>query len=872
MRNALFKKIPAFMLIFAVAAGMLLSAPCVSYGAVQRPSAAAIPSGTLVIGTHLIHIKALNSGILAVAAASATASLQTKTFYKSEFSGGAWFDISSASGFSDITAEGRPVSNSVIDALKLTHWTGEDGKTIDLSTGLSVDIDKISDPTDLSTLPELAELKTRRDMLIETLKRDHTAENDQKLKSIERIIIAPFSSQESTAVTDNMDALEKYINYLKDKDTRPDWVNAVVELKSALNTAKTLLCYREALSRLNTEISFAETKILGADNKPMPAADLSAAYYSCLDAVNKKILELESSVSGAQGPGALNRERARFQEAMIASAVASEYDKADTSLEKYMSVKNILGGLKPDIPLELSILKPLPPGLTAELAAACAGGLPSEYAQAEKDGEPQLVLDSLRAKHVSGLSDLSADIKSIIGYIKERESDALQLEGVISPVLKSCLDTISKVPQDAAEEGAVDVLKQLVEWLNGELSLLREQQSDTSLSDELASLDEKISDLTLDYLSALDRNDLSEAGSIKDEIDGLAAQKADIYENAAAEQSKLFEEQAELKEKLEKALNSGDSAAAGDLLDRLSDVNAALGVQGSATDGLTAVANAAAEDLFAELEELLDQNNFTSALSKTQEISDMLNASKPVPANAISLLNGVLPKVQSKLEDAVSKGNASDAEKLSDIEEPLNSLLEDAAGRDSFGEAGTEALEAALSEKLNSLMSLSGIDPDTADGLLLKALLLQRLGESPEYSELGDRIKTLQGDVLALLGASGRDYTVDDFKMTGGEYLASVRELASITGRRYVWRQDSGSASLVSGRSAMVFTKNSPEVTVDKKPKRMSSSTVFSGNTLYVPLSFTAGALNYSWFPAGPGGKPLLYPVRLDKIADGLLK
>jgi len=276
--------------------------------------------------------------------------------------------------------------------------------------------------------------------------------------------------------------------------------------------------------------------------------------------------------------------------------------------------------------------------------------------------------------------------------------------------------------------------------------------------------------------------------------------------------------------------------------------------------------------LFTELEEYLSQSDFTSALSKMQEISDMLNASKPIPANSLSLLNKILPKVQSKLEDAETKGKTTDAGKLTKIETLFNSLLGIVSNEDSQIEADTDALQDALLEKLDSLILQSGIDSDTADGQLLKALLLDKLGETPEFSALGDFIKTLQEDALAQLKALGSDYTVDDYKILNGQGYANLKELAAISGRRYVWQQSSGTASVTSGRSAIIFSKNSSSVTIDKKLTSMPLSTHFSSSKLYVPLSFTADALNSSWIRAGLSGKPLIYPKKLDKVAAGLMK
>ena len=111
-----------------------------------------IEDSTLLIGTHLIHLSALNDSIYEVAQASAEESGQNNIYYKSELADGAWFDITTASSLADITTGGTPVTTDSLTSLYLTRHTKSDGKTYDLRTGEEVSLQDINDPYDLEGL------------------------------------------------------------------------------------------------------------------------------------------------------------------------------------------------------------------------------------------------------------------------------------------------------------------------------------------------------------------------------------------------------------------------------------------------------------------------------------------------------------------------------------------------------------------------------------------------------------------------------------------------------------------------------------------------------------------------------------------------
>ena len=114
-----------------------------------------IENSVLFIGTHLIHIQGMTDELYAKAVTSQSESDQGEIYYKSELSDGIWYNITDATGLSDITVAGTPVSESELDDLYVSYYTGADGVTKNAKTGSSVCIFDDPDPYDLLKLEEL---------------------------------------------------------------------------------------------------------------------------------------------------------------------------------------------------------------------------------------------------------------------------------------------------------------------------------------------------------------------------------------------------------------------------------------------------------------------------------------------------------------------------------------------------------------------------------------------------------------------------------------------------------------------------------------------------------------------------------------------
>ncbi len=876
--------------IFIALAILLCSIPTgvASAASSVRPSAANIPNSSLIIGTHIIHLAGLNTELLSIALQSAQDSQQEELYYKSEFSDGTWYNISSASEFVEISTQGKPVNNSVIDALTLAYWTKEDGKTYELEKGTQVDIHKIYDPSKLSTLPELAELNTRLSMVNETAISEakqnggvdsngnvdiSKAKNETKQKrdSLHRIVGVPFSSPALNDATSKMDALEKYINYLRDKDTHQEWIDEVVSMKGSLNNLKLILCYEEAIERLNNEIPVIEDRLRDDKDNKVTAADLVSAYYSCLDSVNKTLSQLQSSMVSVEASTALNKESDNFKNSLINSVVTSNnYSAADVALSKYMAVKNIVAGIKLDIPLELSVLRPVLASTAKELFALTKNGATKEYTNAVKAKETKAIISAIKAEQISENNNLSTEILDIIDYIKQRENDAAKLTMDISGVLNDCLSTMSVLPKDDFYNDDLDILKRLMNSLNAELALLKSGASDNKLLEKLQEIDSKIKELSNDYLSALDNRDLELANAVKADIDTLSKQKADIYNASAAEKSNLNAEKSALEKELSNALSQGNTDLAMDLLDKLSTVNAALDVSSETSDELSSAMNTAMNDLLASFETSINKGDYNDAKNTLSDISALLSSSPSSAGTALSILENSLSKVSSKYQTAVNSGSTGDANTLKDIKSMLESLLGIASKQES-GDS-KDALKSLVLNELNSLMSASGLNTDSVSGQLLKLSLLDALKNNPQYSDILGYINELQDNTLQSLDGLGGKYRISNYMHSNGVLYFALKDLSLVTGRRYVWKSASGEASLSKGNNSIVFTAGSKNVKVDGKSESMPSVAKLSNKLVYVPATFIAKKLGVSYKLCGSKQAPTIIPNAIEKLAQSLLK
>lgn len=170
MKRSAFKKriIPAIVLIALIAIGAVLymrsrvsavfdETKAMRFGPYSRSHT--IENKTLLIGTYLIHLQGLTDELYTQAVESGSEAGQDQIYYKSELSGGNWFNISDAGSLGDISKKGTPVEAGEMENLYIRYVVGADGTLIDVLDNKERNPFDLVSPYDLTQLPELEPLR-----------------------------------------------------------------------------------------------------------------------------------------------------------------------------------------------------------------------------------------------------------------------------------------------------------------------------------------------------------------------------------------------------------------------------------------------------------------------------------------------------------------------------------------------------------------------------------------------------------------------------------------------------------------------------------------------------------------------------------------
>ena len=122
-----------------------------------------VEDSTIFIGTYLIHLDAYTDELREKALDTVADSGQDNVYYKSELAGGAWYDITSASGLGAITDGGTLVEESKLADLWVTYYVKSDGVLRDARTGNAVNLFDSPDPYNLYEMKELEPIRLQYD-------------------------------------------------------------------------------------------------------------------------------------------------------------------------------------------------------------------------------------------------------------------------------------------------------------------------------------------------------------------------------------------------------------------------------------------------------------------------------------------------------------------------------------------------------------------------------------------------------------------------------------------------------------------------------------------------------------------------------------
>lgn len=589
-----------------------------------------IENSTLIIGTHLIHISALSDSLYDIASETAEISGQYNMYYKSELGEGRWYEISDASGLSDIMEEGTAVDGSVIEELFLRYHTKSDGITYDLKTGDSVCIFDIINPYSIYTLPELEAISMHYDVLREKTGKTETDERNMELiEAVAEEDLKTMLNQEDT--DQDIESLQSYYEYSSSSgsETSQTVLSLMEELDSQRRKEVYTYLYYESLPKLLEDVQRQD----GAEGFYVDY-ELVGAVGTAMDEVEKKLTEYEAK-SWENDSTAAGREKLRLKEEAIAMAKEGSISQLDSLMENIEDLINIEQGITKNPKREAQMIKDI---LVPEaLNVAANTGADDEERQSALWETEFLAKTALSAMGSETASDF---LQSIADKITQIENDANVSDELLS---------------------SVESLKSQVLEMKGNL------QGETSLMSELFA---KKEELKLERMASLDKNNLTRAKEFEEELNDLE-EEIEKEENRLSDILTSDTSSNEEKEAAKSALEAGTSSML--IIETKENVQSALeeGEYDEAMDGA------------ASLETFMATNS-NLVLSSLQDIYNDVLAEIYLKGND----NIVLKEIKDNLESVISEntdtieGEISAESLLGLIEELVGTVFGDMNDRD----------------------------------------------------------------------------------------------------------------------------------------------------------------------------------------------
>lgn len=481
--------------------------------------ASGIENATLLIGTHLIHISAMNDEIYEIAVDSASESNQQNWYYKSELADGSWFDITNADSLGAITSEGVPVEDSEIEALFLTHHTKSDGITYDLRTEQAVCMFDISNPYNLEELKELESLKIPYDMLVD--KENKTDEEKESEKAVKEFFKKGGELKDDT--TDNLDAqIQALQGYSASVDAKKRAM--VLETMEALDAARRKQILEGARDALNSLIEDLQS---GGESLN---SDLNSGASDSLESVEAAIIEYEAK-SLSEGTTTLSKEEYGVKTAMAEAARAGDTTALDTACQNAVLLDSIKNNQTGDAKKELSYLtSTILPAAKRAYSDLVTGGTGEKYRNAAAGSNASKgVMNQALKDQLNETEAAKTELQYMVNSVLERmsaERGGTFLDGLLTEA-------------EAMKNGILDdefasYAKSSIDSYLNYLSNLSAQKNPTENGDSLSALLEQKNAKQEEKQAALDVNDLAGAKKADAELEELNNQIEELEQQMSA--------------------------------------------------------------------------------------------------------------------------------------------------------------------------------------------------------------------------------------------------------------------------------------------------------------------------------------------------
>ena len=779
-----------------------------------------LEDSTLLVGTHLIHLSALNDSIYNIAQASAEESGQNRIYYKSELADGAWFDITTASSLTDITTGGTPVTTDSLTRLYLTHHTRSDGKTYDLHTGEPVSLQDINDPYDLEGLDELFPLKNQYDLIRE--QQAKSAAGQEKMARIEEIFGLDVNNDTTDEADNWLAALQRYYDVLADNDSDAEELDVVQQVMNAVDASRRVEVY-----------AIVETEMAGYVEELTSMADVTdgdgettaaeATDSALQDAANESYANITNAVIEYEGmmldPGTTvaSEEQYNLRMRLITEAEANNHSACDGVVARLIALNNIQNSVVADRETELNELKSaLLPNATQRYLSLLSKGETAEYDSAKGEKSAQALLNSLIRQGESTANTARIELES---YIDAQCLRLTNSEGMafLDERLEQATGYYGNVANDDFGESLSGTVEEHIMFLQ---TKKRELELNAGGNEVDKLLVEK-SNLQMQMMSALDKNDLTGAQKIEEQIAALDDELADLQAEWNSRLAKLLRERSSLQTQIDKAAQGADTSK---LEQQLREVNTEFeGVMASMADGTSG-------SLIGILQ---------------QECSNIIGA-EGNDASTIAALKDKLNTLGSLLDSNA----ASVFPAMKDLHQKM-ALERDVNGDSSYDDAielvenfivnGSSAYEAALSaersaDELNALVdSVDLSDVDDARQQVARLTALSDYADQTGAQSASEEAAALANRIYA----EGNPYVFEDLSDGQFAYIPTTA-ISALTGMRHVWNSRYQAATLAKGLDYYTFTMYSDLVerdTTGENIEYLSTATKYRNN-IYVPADY----------------------------------
>ncbi len=701
-----------------------------------------IEDSTLIIGSHLIYLGAMNDQIYQTAMESAQDASQFKRYYKSELAGGVWYDVTEAGALADITTAGVVVTNREIEDLYMTHHTKSDGITYDLRTGKSVCVFDINDPYDLEGLSELEPIKMQYDVLAQTPDLSETNERDMQL--IKEI----YEKERKTEKTEELDAalyeLQIYYEILirDGADTAmSDMVMSVMEKVDAARRAEVLSSLQDSeLENLNRAVGRDYTYLKGEvtgdleeeeteaepeedDEEPEAGEeggeeedagraklDSFTLNTDLLTAIGEAISNVQESYIDAvsnmleEGTTVLSMVEYELSMRLADNAAAENFAGCDDAVTRLIYLERIGNSVIREEDAEREFIETeLLPRSESAYRASLSAGIGELYQTL-----PSTAAAATRANVLRQQKNETEIIRNELQFIIQAYTSRMAAETAmehISERIEGCDDFRNGIRNDAFAEYAQSSVDAHLDWL---------RQTLTGLQDSLGSrtmdhLMEQKEQLQTERMTALDKNQLSIAKKLDAQIAAVDQEMEDLEDslNAVLQSDNTSES-----EKARAAAQLGERNASAALramrqnaLDDLRDGNLE-GVE-NIVDGVGALASVQPEGALGALKDIyqeLSNQELTGAGANTGAVRDLLSKVEEVTAEQMSNFTNDFSKADiARLIQGFLEENGGD------VELPVEGLL-DSLTLESLMKGMTEEQTAAVLAGLEMYAEQTGAE------------------------------------------------------------------------------------------------------------------------------------------------------------------